>query len=69
MSVETMSEARAMADGAIMAENMGDDGIKLTPLEAKRRRQRNWAIGLALAGFVALFYVITIVKLASGGHH
>ncbi len=59
-----------MSDGVLMPDDLtGGDGIKLTPLEAKRRRQRNWAIGLALAGFVGLFYVITIVKLASGGHH
>lgn len=30
---------------------------------ARRRRGRNVALGLALAGVVALFYVITIVKL------
>jgi hypothetical protein len=45
------------------------DGIKLTELQAKRRRQRNVAIGLALFGFVALFYVITLIKLGAGAHH
>ena len=29
----------------------------------KRRRARNWAILLLLAGFVALVYVVTLVKL------
>ena len=46
-----------------------DDGVKLTPLQAKRRRQRNLAIGLALLGFVVLFYLITLVKLGTGTHH
>jgi hypothetical protein len=30
---------------------------------ARRRRGRNWAIIIALAGLCALFYAITIVKL------
>jgi hypothetical protein len=29
----------------------------------KRLRQRNWALAIALVAFVALVYVITIVKL------
>jgi hypothetical protein len=32
----------------------------------KRLRQRNWALGAALVAFVALVYVITVVKLGSG---
>jgi hypothetical protein len=39
----------------------------LTEAETRARRQRSIAIGLALAGMVAVFYVLTIVKL-SGGH-
>jgi hypothetical protein len=35
----------------------------LTPEQAKRRRQRNIAIGLAVAVLVVIFYAITIVKL------
>lgn len=31
--------------------------------EARRRRRRSIAIALILAGLVALFYVITIVRL------
>jgi fatty acid desaturase len=31
---------------------------------ARRRRGRNWAILLALAGLCALFYAIAIVKMA-----
>ena len=29
----------------------------------KRLRQRNWAVALALVAFIAIVYVITIVKL------
>ncbi len=59
-----------MTDGAIMQDNgPKNDGVKLTPLQAKRRRQRNLAIGLALFGFVVLFYLITLVKLGTGTHH
>jgi hypothetical protein len=39
------------------------DGIVLTPEQAKSRRARNIAIGVAVALFVALFYFVTIVKL------
>ncbi len=46
-----------------------DPGIKLTDLEAKRRRQRNVAIGVVLAALVGLFYLVTIIKLGSGAHH
>jgi len=31
-----------------------------------RRRQRNWVVFLALAGFAALLYAITIVKIGQG---
>jgi hypothetical protein len=40
-----------------------DDGIRLTEEERRRRRRRSIAIGLALAGVVVLFYLLTIVKL------
>jgi len=38
-------------------------------VEAERRRRvkaRNWAIFLALAAFVAIVYVVTIVKMKGG---
>ncbi|MGO9026700.1 MAG: hypothetical protein ACLQIQ_20795 [Beijerinckiaceae bacterium] len=41
-------------------------GVRLTPEQAKRRRQRNLAIGLAVGFFVLLFYVVTIAKLGPG---
>jgi hypothetical protein len=46
-----------------------ENGIKLTPLQQKRRRQRNIAIGAALFAMVGLFYLITLVKLGVGPHH
>lgn len=39
------------------------NGVMLTPEQEKRRRARNIAIALALGAFMALFYVVTIVKL------
>ncbi|WP_338243834.1 hypothetical protein [Aurantiacibacter hainanensis] len=39
----------------------------MTPEEEKefirRRKQRNMVLGLILAGFVVLFYLITIVRM------
>lgn len=39
----------------------------MTPEEKKefdrRRKHRNWVVGLVLFGFVALFYAITIVRM------
>jgi hypothetical protein len=32
----------------------------------KRRRAKNIAVGLVLAGLAALFYLITLVKLTGG---
>ena len=36
---------------------------ELTPEEKKKQRQRNLAVALILAAFVALVYVVTVVKL------
>ena len=41
------------------------DGIVLTPQQQRSRRLRNIAIGLAVAIFVGLIYVVTIAKLGS----
>jgi hypothetical protein len=35
--------------------------------QQKRRRTKNIAVALVLAGLVALFYLITIVKLSGSG--
>jgi hypothetical protein len=46
----------------------GDDsegGIVLTDEQKRRRRARSIAIALVLTALVALFYVVTIVKLGS----
>lgn len=39
------------------------EGIRLTDAEQRARTLRNRAIGLVLAGLVALFYVVTLSKL------
>ena len=45
------------------------DGIVLTPRQARSRRNRNVAIGLAVGFCVVLFYVVTIAKLGPGVLH
>ena len=40
--------------------------VTLTPEQARSRRARNVAIALGVAFLVALFYVVTIVKLGPG---
>jgi hypothetical protein len=40
--------------------------VRLTPEQARGRRARNIAIGLAVGFFVLLFYVVTIAKLGPG---
>ncbi|WP_299811056.1 hypothetical protein [uncultured Roseibium sp.] len=44
-----------------MAEE--EQGITLTDEQKKKRRSRSIAIAVALGALVALFYVVTIVKL------
>ncbi|MFV0279992.1 MAG: hypothetical protein ACK5JM_04430 [Rhodoblastus sp.] len=41
------------------------DGVTLTPAQSRARRQRNIAIGVAVALLCALFYAVTIAKLGS----
>jgi hypothetical protein len=40
-------------------------GVIAVDERQKRQRARNWAILALLAGFVALVYVITLVKLGA----
>jgi hypothetical protein len=40
-----------------------ENGVRLTDEQVRRRRSRSIAIALVLAGLVAIFYVITIIKL------
>jgi len=40
-------------------------GVIAVDERQKRQRARNWAILSLLAGFVALVYVITLVKLGA----
>ena len=49
-----------------MDDNDREDGIILTEEQKRRRRHRSIAIALALGVLVALFYVVTIVKLGPG---
>jgi hypothetical protein len=41
--------------------------VTLTEAQKKSRRGRNIALGIVLAGLVAIFYVVTIIKFTSGG--
>jgi hypothetical protein len=41
-------------------------GVRLTPEQIRRRRNRSIALALVLGGLVLLFYVVTIVKLGPG---
>ncbi|MGP0057928.1 MAG: hypothetical protein ACLPID_01365 [Beijerinckiaceae bacterium] len=50
----------------LMDKETESRGVRLTPEQAKSRRQRNLAIGLAVGFFVLLFYVVTIAKLGPG---
>lgn len=40
--------------------------VKLNDTQKKSRRGRNIALGLALAGLVVLFYIVTLVKFSGG---
>ncbi|WP_026612900.1 hypothetical protein [Ensifer aridi] len=43
--------------------------VELSEAQKKSRRGRNIALGVVLAGLVALFYVVTLVKFGSGIAH
>jgi hypothetical protein len=52
-----------------MDDDGGNDpnaGVRLTPEQIRRRRNRSIALALVLGGLVLLFYVVTIVKLGPG---
>lgn len=55
-----------MKDSALIDRDKSDDGVRLTPEQAKSRRARNIAIGLAVALLCLIFYAVTIVKLGPG---
>ncbi|QGM96388.1 hypothetical protein [Methylocystis parvus] len=40
-----------------------EDGVVLTPEQAKSRRARNIAIGITVALLAMLFYAVTLVRL------
>ncbi|WP_116288697.1 hypothetical protein [Ensifer sp. LCM 4579] len=43
--------------------------VELSAAQKKSRRSRNMALGLVLAGLVALFYVVTLIKFGGGVVH
>ena len=49
-----------------MTRTIGADRPTTVTEKQKRLRQRNWALGVALIAFVALVYVVTIVKMKGG---
>ena len=50
---------------AIDQRPANENGVILSPAQLKARRQRNIAIGLAVALLCALFYAVTIAKRGS----
>ena len=56
-----------MSDPVLPAQ--ANEGIRLTPHQARNRKMRNWAIGLSVGFLAVLFYVITIVKIGPGVFH
>lgn len=51
--------------GMVSAMN-APDSAAIQQERRRRLRARNWAIFLALAAFVAIVYVVTIVKMKGG---
>ena len=49
-----------------MNESSPPPQMRLTPEQAKQRRARNIAIGLAVGFLVIVFYAVTIIKLGPG---
>lgn len=44
--------------------------MDLTPEEKRKLSQRNWALAAMLLGFVALVFLVTVVKLGENiAHH
>ena len=48
------------------AMTMDDEDLIIAQRNARERRKRNFAVALILGGMVALFFLMTIVRL--GGH-
>ncbi len=48
-----------------LSERDRNDGIVLTPEQERSRRNRNIAIGLAIALFAVLIFVVTLAKLGA----
>ncbi|MEL6872519.1 MAG: hypothetical protein AAFO62_06955 [Pseudomonadota bacterium] len=52
-----------MSDQTTERSDSGE--IELSDVERRRRKIRNIAIGLSLAGLVVIFYIATLVRLGS----
>jgi hypothetical protein len=50
-----------------MNEQRPQTGIRLTEQQLRARRSRSIAIALALGAFVVVIFLVTLVKLSSGG--
>ena len=44
-----------------------DEGVILTPEQARQRKRRNVAIALALGALALLFWLLTIFKMGGAG--
>ncbi|MBL8549215.1 MAG: hypothetical protein JNJ73_04475 [Hyphomonadaceae bacterium] len=42
------------------------DFVRLTPEQERARKRRNLMLALALVGFIALVFIITLAKLKAG---
>ena len=52
-----------------MVTAVGNDRIELTDKQKKARRNRSVALGVALAAFVVVVYIVTIVKMGPAVLH
>ena len=63
---EHVERAGAHGGGRVMADptRLPHDVAPMTDREARSRRARNVAIGLAIFAFMALIYAVTIARLS-----
>jgi hypothetical protein len=66
LSLSAVRRAARRRDVPVMAAVKRKKGIVLTEQQKRTRRMRSIALGLVLAGFAILFYLVTIVKLGPG---
>lgn len=49
---------------SLQATPMDESNLRLTDEQRRRRRGRSIALAVALAALAALFYIVTIIKMA-----